>query len=707
MADGGRGDPESWRLGAERPPGSGSLPTARPEVDAAADVASPDSLDRPLFSFTLEHLCYLAISAYALLSRLLMLGARPLSAVEAGHALVALDVARRGPAALQAHPDVAANFIDLIQAVIFRSSAPDDFTARLAFALSGLLLIAAAFAMRPYLGRAGTLAFAAMLALSPTMTWYSRDIAPVVPALAFVMIAFRLMLGFVRRGGVLRMAGAGVAGALALSAGAGNAIIGVFAIAAAIMAGWEAATGYDFGGRVRFWLRENMRSLILATLLSAVLWGTLSAGVRGHSAGIGAIAHAIAGGSYRAGLAYYAPVLSIYEFLIVIAALAGLVLFAAMRLRSRLAGWSSLWAMLALAWYLWSPARDPSLNAEMLLPMALIGAFGAAWIYRTPVWRFVRYPIAALVVLTVYVQLLANFIYAAPDGGEAPWARHATLFWAHPATTIQARHEFDRMLGYYRRAREPEPATYYVAAEGLGEGARTIRWYLRDFTIATNSAAADAIILPAAGGPPEAQSIAIRDGMARTSFDLESSWQPRIPGASAAELMRYLFTMRMWQPLSSREVVLAYRQPESMSSTLILTPGAPIAPSAVTNVAPSPAVPAIVAPTATPIALSITPAPTPTATSTSTAAAIMPRPTPTPTPRPTPTPTSTPTRSATPTHTATPTLTATPTRTPTPTRTATPNPTPTQTTARPAATPAVTRRPPGARPSSALDLELP
>ena len=106
-----------------------------------------------------------------------MLGARPLDSAEAGHALGELALLRSGPPA-GAH----LSWIHLLEAAVFAAVGAGDFKARLIFALSGLLLIAAGFAMRRQLGRAGAMAFAALLVLSPSVAYFSRTADSVVPA---------------------------------------------------------------------------------------------------------------------------------------------------------------------------------------------------------------------------------------------------------------------------------------------------------------------------------------------------------------------------------------------------------------------------------------------------------------------------------------------------------------------------------------------
>ena len=96
-----------------------------------------------------------------------------------------------------------------------------------------------------------------------------------------------------------------------------------------------------------------------------------------------------------------------------------------------------MWSVLAVAFYLWTPARSPAFVLQMIVPMALLGAFVIGYLHHTVAWNIVRYPIGLLALLTLCVQVANNFIWYAPDASQAPWARIALLYWTEPATTLQ------------------------------------------------------------------------------------------------------------------------------------------------------------------------------------------------------------------------------------------------------------------------------
>ena len=174
MPDQNRRDIDEWRPG----PKPGEAHPAPPPVPAPAPLKPADlsaaRLETPLYVLTVEHLGWAIIALYAVLARLGGLGLRPLSSVEAIDALFARDIASHGLSVLSLNPP-ASGWLDPLRAGVFLAFGSGDFGARIIAAVFGLLLIGAAFMMRRQLGRAGALAFAAMLTLSPTLTWFSRS----------------------------------------------------------------------------------------------------------------------------------------------------------------------------------------------------------------------------------------------------------------------------------------------------------------------------------------------------------------------------------------------------------------------------------------------------------------------------------------------------------------------------------------------------
>ena len=554
---------EEWRLGVE--PGGHEAPEAPQEPDAPRNH-SAERLERPLCIVTAEHLGWATVGVVALASRLVMLGARPLDSAEAGHALAELALLRGGPPA-GAH----LSWIHLLEAAVFAAVGAGDFGARLVFALSGLLLIAAGFAMRRQLGRAGAMAFAALLVLSPSVAYFSRAADSVEPALAFAVLALALFLQLIDEPGRLVAAALGVAVGLSLASGETALMTALFMLVALAIVGVTVAlAGARVRLQVRVWWHRRKALFLIAILVAAVVsLGCVSgfftrspldlivATFRSNLSNLQTTSHR----GFRAGLDFYLPILSFYEFLVVLLALIGALGVLTLRIRSRLATGALVWSTLAVAFYLWTPARSPAFVLQMIVPMALLGAFVIGYLHHTAAWSIVRYPLALLGLLTLYVQFSNNFIWYAPDASQAPWARTALLYWTEPATTSRTPIECARVTAQM----PPHGASAFFAIDSP-----VLRWYLRALAPAATAEGATAIV-----GSVEQASLSQAQGFTTYEFELSDTWYPAWRSLSPPAALHYLLGAIAWTPLASRRVTIAVRPIITVAPTVILAPVGP------------------------------------------------------------------------------------------------------------------------------------
>jgi len=632
MAASGK-ETEEWPLGIE--PGAHGAAEAPEEVSAPRNY-SAERLERPLCVVTAEHLGWATVGVLALASRLVMLGARPLDSAEAGHALGELALLRSGPAA-----GAPLSWIHLLQAAVFAALGAGDFNARVIFALSGLLLIAAGFGMRHRLGRAGAMAFAALLVFSPSVAYFSRAADSVVPAMAFAVLALAMFLELADEPGRMVAAGLGAAVGLGLASGGTALMTALFMLAALAIVGLFAALA---GARVRLqarvWWTRRKGLLLITTLVATVVWLGCESGFFTRSP-LGAIAAAFRSNfsspdpaghrGFMAGLDFYLPILSLYEFFVVLLALVGALSVLTLRIRSRLATSAMVWSALAVAFYLWTPARSPAFVLQMIVPMALLGAFVIESLHHTVAWSIVRYPLAVLAAATLCVQVANNFIWYAPDASQAPWARTALLYWTEPATTSQTPVQCARVTNEL----PPHGASAFFAADSP-----VLRWYLRAMAPAATVEGAAAIVRSV-----EQASLSEAQGLTNYEFELDDTWHPSWWSLSPQAALHYLLSARAWTPLESHRITIAVRPTVTLAPTVILAPvepppAGPAAPEAQlptetsapeTAASPAPSVSATPAlgtgaenhpsamPASTPVA---TPAATPTATPVATPAAI-------------------------------------------------------------------------------------
>ncbi len=156
-----------------------------------------------------------------------------------------------------------------LRAGVFLAFGSGDFGARIIAAVFGLVLIAVAFAMRRQLGRAGALAFATMLTLSPTITWFSRSTSATIPAIAMVLLAIALVFALIGASDTLKVAGLAIAIALALTADPMVFPIAAIFVAILILMGlYELIFRRNSMIRLRVWWERRSAHLIFGVAIA-------------------------------------------------------------------------------------------------------------------------------------------------------------------------------------------------------------------------------------------------------------------------------------------------------------------------------------------------------------------------------------------------------------------------------------------------------
>ena len=203
---------DEWRLddGSDEPE-----PQPAPPPTVAVTNLSAERLARAVYVVTVEHLAWYVVAGYAIVTRIAALGARPLDPAPARDALAAFYIAAHGRAAFAL---ADASWVTILEGWIFAAAGANDANARIVVTLCGLILVAAAFAMRPVLGRAGALAFGAIVAISPSLTYFSRGGSTAIASVTFMIVAIAIAESMRRRPTIVRAAGLGAAIALWLTA---------------------------------------------------------------------------------------------------------------------------------------------------------------------------------------------------------------------------------------------------------------------------------------------------------------------------------------------------------------------------------------------------------------------------------------------------------------------------------------------------------
>ncbi|HKN13685.1 MAG TPA: hypothetical protein VJX68_10880 [Candidatus Binatus sp.] len=542
MAEADRIPDDEWRLDDKSVERIEQEPRAAPATTGLAANLSHERLARAVYVVTAEHLAWCLVASYALITRIAALGARPLDAAQGADALSAFALATSGRDALAS---VDATWVTIIQGWIFAAVGASDANSRIVVMLCGLLLIALGFAMRPILGRAGSLAFAALIAVSPSMTYFSRGGSTAIASVALMMIAIVIAESVRRRASLPRAAGLGAAIAMWLSADPIGYLTAAAMIVSMIAVGAVDAMRLDHRRlRIRVWWERRRALVIVCTIVAFVLWLLLTTAFFTqplvpmldydlHAAFAPPLI------AWHRAVHRLIPILLFYEFIVAALAIVGVAAIVSGRIGGRFAAWSVVWGIVSLAMLASVGENSADAVVAIVVPLAILGAFAVDWMHRTAQWNSIRYATAAAVALTLYVQLATNFVYPAPDTSEAPWSRHALLFWSEPATSIQTARECERVLSA-------------VPASGsamIPDDAPQVQWYLRDLALTDSVAEANIVVdigvteSGAVAGNPEA-----------THFGFEEWWTPDFRTLTAARALTYFFTQRTWSDVEIRDL---------------------------------------------------------------------------------------------------------------------------------------------------------
>jgi hypothetical protein len=537
---------DEWRLDEE--PLERVEPEPRPSEAPTEKLTfnlSQVRLTHAVYVVTAEHLGWYIVAGYALITRTIALGARPLDAAQATDAITALLFAQHGRAAF-ALSDTS--WVTILQGWIFAAIGASDATSRIVVTLSGLLLIATGFALRPVLGRAGALAFAALIAISPSVAYFSLGGSTVIASVAFMMIAIAIAESMRRRPSVLRAAGLGIAIALWLTADPIGYVTASATVISLILVGVVDLVRMDHRRlRLRVWWVRRRVLVIVCAVVAIGLWILLTTAFF-HRPLVSSVMYYFHMAFVPPSIAVHnaihriVPILQFYEFIVVALAIIGVFAVVSRRIRNRFAAWSVVWAIVSIATFASLSANHPDAVVAIVLPLALVAAYAVDWMHGSERWNSIRFALAAAIALTLYIQITTNFIYPAPDTSEASWRRHALLFWSEPATSIRTVKECERVRN----------AVPFGARAFIPDDAPQVQWYLRDFTQAASPEDANIVVTigktesGAAAGNPDA-----------SEFGFEEWWMLDFGQLTTFRAIRYFLTQRAWSDVEIRELGIA------------------------------------------------------------------------------------------------------------------------------------------------------
>ncbi len=166
---------------------------------------------------TVEAGLYVLLILIAALVRFYGLGRQPLQEQEAQLALDVWRFYRGGAASIRGHSPLLFNG----NALLYILFGANDSVARVLPALAGTLMVGLPYLLRTYLGRRGALVTAAILGLSPSFVFFSRQLSGEIVVAASLLVLMAGLFGYLGLGKVLHLYLA--AGALAVAVVAGGA----------------------------------------------------------------------------------------------------------------------------------------------------------------------------------------------------------------------------------------------------------------------------------------------------------------------------------------------------------------------------------------------------------------------------------------------------------------------------------------------------
>lgn len=187
--------------------------------------------DEQAFRVSLEALAYVAILAFALVLRLAEIDSVPLMSTETHNALAAWRAVT--PNASGVELTSTSLILFMLQSFSFAAFGGSEFSARLATALAGSLLVLAPLLFRPLLGSTRAFLFSLLLAFSPTLLIASRTSSPDIWALLFAAISLWGFWQAERASGYAIVAVVAFA-ALLFLVGTGGFVLGLILLAAGV-----------------------------------------------------------------------------------------------------------------------------------------------------------------------------------------------------------------------------------------------------------------------------------------------------------------------------------------------------------------------------------------------------------------------------------------------------------------------------------------
>jgi uncharacterized protein (TIGR03663 family) len=376
---------------------------------------------------TVERALYLGLGLVTLVLRLYALGRRPMQPQEARQALAAWQLVQGRPAEMEG----CSPFVLTANIAVFALLGANDVAARLFPVLSGTVLVLLPYGLRRWLGREGALFAAALLAWSPLALFNARYLSGATAAGASMLL---LLIGLAhwvedRRSGAIHLMVGGLAGLLLSGPAAYTLLLTLASFGLLVWlihrqrevrsaeqgANLQQRTGPDILGTTY----EEWRPLLRQAGVSfALIVGLISTCFLLNLSGLQVLLDLLPawGRGFVVGddglpWLQYVTLLPLYDLLILVFGLAGLVL--AWRDRDLLGLFLGYWTLAALVLTSLMAARGVDDALLVILPLALLagrllGERLPGWVSEAS-WEQEGFFVALACGLTIYAGLQLSF----------------------------------------------------------------------------------------------------------------------------------------------------------------------------------------------------------------------------------------------------------------------------------------------------------
>jgi uncharacterized protein (TIGR03663 family) len=567
---------------------------------------------------TVEVAFYLIITLIAVGLRLYKLDGRPMQAPEAAQALAAWRSAQGLPqgAVLGQHSPI----LFTSNMFLFALFGANDFLARLVPALSGVLLVIAPYFLRQRLGRMGALVASFLLALSPSVLFFSRYLGGEIIVAACALSMTWGLFGYLDQRQPRYLYVIAVALGLALSAGAGTYtfvfVVVTFALVLALVNRFSSPSEYWQSISDAWQTARGQNGLLRdCAVLLVLIFVLVCTGLLLHLSGLqdgidlfpawlSAFPPQVGGHPWY----YHLQLLIVYEPLILVFGLAAVVYL--LKQRDLFSLFLAYWTTVAFLIYLVAGGRGSGDVLLIVLPLALLaGAFigrlldellgRGSWM---PEGLFAAVACAIIVHLGLqlggyasrasrnylFLALAAGFVLIGLfvlcwiSSGREPTLRAGGLVLLLVLTVVTVS---TSCYLNYRRSSDPREImvgsptsrdlfdlveTVKVVSSREGDSraiAMTVHqgtgpalaWYLRDFdNVEFVAQLGPSVDTPVVIAPAEEQEPTLGANYSGQDFALTSSW--KLQGLSGSDLVEWLFYRRAPTPVQTGNVVLWVKQ---------------------------------------------------------------------------------------------------------------------------------------------------